>query len=435
MLGGGLKTFIAHAGTSYLLLASRFFGVFALRILVDPVTVGVINSVQLVTPVFSALTSGPIYNALRAVPAQNKSEQSNTTWTYIVANMLEGAVLLLPFLVVYSLLQKETESLNILTLAIMALYIASQRFFGLVESMFMALSRVVPVVKFRLLHICELVAGLLLVGSFGADGFLVVTPLVALLTVALALRNLPLQKWNWGSVKRALIPTRYGASIGAEKLLSAIAGSLDGLLVAFLLGPASLAGYYLGVSVRGAFGTVINSIYWTLWPQAVKDQDNSGTNVFSGLGSSVRIGILALVFSLLASLITDCIVELYLIDYRNELLVIQLLIAGVVPYAFSEWDRARLLVEGRTESLPLMTLIKLIVFALVLGLGSSIFKFSPFLISSAVFVSQCAHMTMLACKAFGALFPSFLLKVLLMRFFFAFVSLGFLTILSALTAH
>ncbi|MEN9902228.1 MAG: Polysaccharide biosynthesis protein [Pseudomonadota bacterium] len=424
-MANSLKTFIAHAGTSYLLLSSRFFGVFALRILADPVTVGIINSAQIIAPIYSALTSGPIYNALRAVPTQNKSEQSNTTWTYIVANMLEGAVLLMPFLLVYSWLQKETESLNILTLAIMALYIASERFFGVVESMFMALSRGAQVVKFRLLHICELGAGLLLVGSLGTDGFLVVTPVFALFTLALALRNLPLLHWNWGRVKRALTLTRYGASIGAEKLLSAIAGSLDGLIVAFVLGPASLGGYYLGVSVRGAFGTVINSIYWTFWPKAVREQDNSGKNIFSDLSASVRIGVLALAFSLLAMFIIDWIVEFYLVSYKGELLIIQVLIAGVVPFAFSEWDRARLVVEGRTEWLPVMTLIKSIIFLAIVGFGSNVFELSPLLISLAVFASQSAHMVMLTGKAFSEAAPPFLLKVLLTRSFLAISSFGY----------
>jgi O-antigen/teichoic acid export membrane protein len=414
-----LRVFIIHAGTSYLLLASRFAATFVLRVLVDPSVVGVINSCQVIAPIYSALTSGTIYTALRAVPTQNCEDQSRTTWAHIGANMLEAALVIIPFMLVFSQLQQTTQTFSNLTLALIGVYVICQRFFGLLESMFMALSREAQVVTFRLLHIVEVMVALSAVSAVGVNGYLVATPAIALIMLLIALRSLPPPLLNWKMLQKSLMPTRYGTSIGAEKILSTVAASLDVLFVAFFLGPVSLAGYYLGISVRGAFSTFVNSLYWTLWPKAVKDQASSDNTVFANSYLIICIGVFSLLFSILAMLLIDWMVINYMPNYRNAVITIQVVIAGVVPLAFSEWDRARLVVEGRTYFLPIATLIKSAAFLLtVIAVGFQ-FEMSPLLIAIAAFVSQAIYMLIVLLMTLAKLTAQNVLKAVAMRIFFA----------------
>lgn len=362
------------------------------RILADPITVGLINSAQVVASIFSALTTGTIYSALRTAPTQTQIAQAQSAWSHITANMMEALLILLPFLVVCGITIQLPEHLRYLTLATIGLFVLSQRFFGIVESMFMALSRSNFVAKIRLLHIVELIVALMVVVPLGPVGYLAVTPIACLAIGALALRNLPSPKLTRPVVVNSLKLSAYGGSIAAEKLLSSVASTLDSILVSVIFGPAALAGYFIGVSVRGAFGNLTNSLYWTLWPRAVSTHENVGSSTFSSPSISLRFSVIALISCVLAENLVGLLVTTYLTIYVSSLPAISILIASIAPLAITEWERARLVVEKRTAILPYATALKIFVFLLLLFLFATLGYKTTEVIAWSSFISIYAHM-------------------------------------------
>jgi len=287
------RTFLLYAGSSYALMACRFIGTFILRLIVDPTVVGIINLAQLVTPIYSALTLGTIYTALRNIPGQSFRSQARIMWLHISSNMLEALFILPLFMVVVALLIDGNVQGFFLLVLVIGLYSLTQRFFGIFESMLMSFPLPVFVTYFRGVNIFILCISLLAAKYFGALGFLIVSPFIGIILIWVAVNFLPFPKLNLSATLKGIKSTQYGRVIGLEKLLSATVVSLDGIFVGVFLGPVSLAGYYLGVSVRGTFGTMMNSLFWSLWPNAVKAHNSSSQNIFSSKAAGISIGLFA----------------------------------------------------------------------------------------------------------------------------------------------
>lgn len=360
------RVFLAHVIANYLLMGSRMIGVFVLRLIADPFTVGVINVIQVFNPIFSALTAGGFYSAIRRLPTCESDQRSQITWSAFYANLFEAVVVVIPFLLVFIALSKIANGVSVALLAIVGLFWISQRLFGLLESVFMSLSMAKFVVALKLSHILELTIALSVLGALGPLGYLSVSVVFCVASIYCAHRLLPLFGLTVESVKQSLVPNSYSSSLGLEKLVSAIASTLDSVLVAVVAGPVAIAGYYLGVSIRGACCSIINSLYWAVWPTAVRELESTGRSVFSDRSYGVAFLMGVLLFSYSATHVVEYIIAQHLKDYSTYLPTIHILIYSMVPFALAELKRAELVVEKHTRLLPIMTIFKIVIFVLSL---------------------------------------------------------------------
>lgn len=365
-----LRAFLVYASTGYLLQGARFLGAFLLRLITDPVTVGVINAAQIVAPIFTTLTSGLIFRALRELPSQHKSQQSRTLWTYLLGNICEALLIFIPFALVCIFTLHLPEQSPFLLVFFISLFAFSQRITGTIESMFMALARPRFTAQIRLLHLIELAAALLAVSLIGAPGYLSISAVFAVIVVVLAARQIPIPKLAYADIQQAMKINRYGAGLATEKILSAVALVIDGLVVSILLGPATLAGYSLGTAVRGAIGSIANSLYWALWPQGVKDHDATGQSRFSNPRMVDLYSTVAVVITLASAGLVWFLIHKVLPDYAHHLPVIMVVIASTVPMTIGDWGRAQLVVREKVSGLPMITIGRIILFvASVQGLS------------------------------------------------------------------
>lgn len=381
------RTVLLYAGSGYALVACRFIGTFILRLIVDPAVVGIINFAQLGTPIYSALTLGASYTALRNIPGKSFRLQVRIMWLHIASNMLEALFVLAPFIVVVALLIDSDVQGYFLLVLIIGLYSLTQRFFGIFETMIMSFPLPVIVVYFRGVNILILCISLLAAKYFGALGFLIVSPFIGLILIWVAVNFLPFPKLNLSATLKRIKSTQYGRVIGLEKILSATAASLDGIFVGAFLGPVSLAGYYLGVSVRGAFGTMMNSLFWALWPNAVKAHNSSSPNIFSSKAVGISIGLFAAINTIFLGKLVEWLILHYLPRYIDSISTILIIVSSIGPIVYAEWGKARLVVEGRPHILPWTSISRAAIFLLILYITSFFMTISIQCVAYSSFIS------------------------------------------------
>lgn len=357
--------FASHLVASYALTICRTAGVFVLRILADPAIVGVINSVQVIAPLYSALTTGVFYKALRILPSADDEAKNKIFWGHFCANAVEGVFLLVPFLFVYQLLFAQTNS-GILLLALIGLYLLSYRSFGNCESGFMAVSLPFFAIKIKFIRICEVVLSLILVHFWGVKGFLFATVVSFLVTLTLSMRVLRFKREHLNEINESIRCSIYSVSIGVDKLIAAVAVSIDSIVVGLILGPVALSGYYLGVSIRGAAGALINSMYWTFWPKAVRDFDANKKSILTNVSFNISYSVIAAFITILIGLAIELILKVWLLSYIDFAGVILVTLSSLTPLAVSEMKRAQLVVDKGTILLPLINLIRVFVFLILL---------------------------------------------------------------------
>lgn len=368
----GTHTFYLNAGSSFLLLGGRFISLFVLRILVDPITVGVINTAQALAPVFSAFTFGAVYNSLRQIPSLDLQRKLKWAAASYLTNLLEAFVVLVVFLPVYHVYF--SHQADTVTLIFVGLFVLSFRSFGVIESLFLSMERPEFVASNRLLRLGELALALLLVSLVGDWGYLVAAPFFCLICLVRAFGRLRLKDFDIRTAVSNIKPTAYGTTISLEKILATFAASIDSLAITFLLGPVALANYFLAVSVRSSLSVLINSLYWTLWPAAVQEQDQAGTNQLARVSSNIFFLLLVAALTLVIGLFLHFAIIVFLPQYSNDLQAILTVVSSIAPLALAEMSRAALVVEKRAKFLPYITVLKMAVFIvalLVLNLGDS----------------------------------------------------------------
>jgi hypothetical protein len=308
-------------------------------------------------------------------------------WLHISSNMLEALFILPLFMVVVALLIDGNVQGFFLLVLVIGLYSLTQRFFGIFESMLMSFPLPVFVTYFRGVNIFILCISLLAAKYFGALGFLIVSPFIGIILIWVAVNFLPFPKLNLSATLKGIKSTQYGRVIGLEKLLSATVVSLDGIFVGVFLGPVSLAGYYLGVSVRGTFGTMMNSLFWSLWPNAVKAHNSSSQNIFSSKAAGISIGLFAAIKTIALGKLVELIIIYYLPEYINSISTILIIVSSIGPIVYSEWGRAQLVVEGRPHVLPWTTISRAAIFLLILYITSFFMAITPLVVAYASFIS------------------------------------------------
>lgn len=394
-----LRAFFIYATSGYLLQGARFAAAFGLRLIADPITVGLINSAQVVSPIFTTLTSGLIFRALRDVPSQSPASQARIVWTYLVGNIVEAALIYAPFVIVCALALNIPDAMRVPTVMSIGLFAFGQRVCGTLESMFMALGRPRFTAQIRVLHLFELAAALGAASLVGAPGYLLVSPVFALCVVLLATRQLHPPAILRPDVLQAMKITRYGASLASEKILSAAALAIDGLVVSIALGPAMLAGYSLGTAVRGAIGSMANSLYWALWPQAVRDQDMRGESHFSNARMMDTYCIVAAAITLASAGVIKIVIARVLPDYAHHIPVIMIVIASTVPMTIGDWGRAQLVVKESISGLPVITVFRILLFAATFFVMRN-FGLEPlFSVAYAAFGAFTFYMLAISCLA------------------------------------
>jgi hypothetical protein len=237
-----------------------------------------------------------------------------------------------------------------------------ERLSGIIESMFMALPRPRFIAQCRLLDIVELSLALIAVKVMGAPGYLTMSAFFAVIAVMLAKRQVSVPELVCADIFQALKINQYGSRIAAEKILSSLASVLDGLVVTIVCGPVKLAGYSLGMVVRGSIGGMSNSLYWALWPKGVKDHDSSKQSQFSNQRVADIYIFVVVVVTLASGAIVQFFVKKMLQGYVDYLPVIMLVIASTVPMAIGDWVRSGLIVREQAKSLPWITLWRIILF-------------------------------------------------------------------------
>jgi len=356
------RTFLVYASTGFLLQGVRFAGTFVLRIIADPATVGIINIAQLVAPIFSSLTSGLIYRALRLLPGQARLEQATTLWSFLIGNMIEVGLIFFPFTLACFFALPLPPSARLVLVFFIVVFAFGERLSGIIESMFMALPRPRFIAQCRLLDIVELSLALIAVKVMGAPGYLTMSAFFAVIAVMLAKRQVSVPELVCADIFQALKINQYGSRIAAEKILSSLASVLDGLVVTIVCGPVKLAGYSLGMVVRGSIGGMSNSLYWALWPKGVKDHDSSKQSQFSNQRVADIYIFVVVVVTLASGAIVQFFVKKMLQGYVDYLPVIMLVIASTVPMAIGDWVRSGLIVREQAKSLPWITLWRIILF-------------------------------------------------------------------------
>lgn len=333
---------------------------FVLRILVDPVTVGVINTAQALAPVFSAFTFGAVYNSLRQIPSIDLQRKLRLAATSYITNLLEALVVLAVFLPIYYVYF--SHEADFITLIFIGFFFLSFRSFGVVESLFLAMEKPKFVASNRLLRLGELVLALTLVSVAGAWGYLAAAPVFCMISLFRAFGRLRLKDFDFNLAVSNIKLSKYGTTISLEKVLATFAASIDSLTITFILGPVALANYFLAVSVRSSLSILINSLYWTLWPTAVLEQDQAGSNQLSRVSSSLLFLMLVTSLTFVIGMFLYFAIIVFLPQYSTDLPAILIVVSSIAPLALAEMSRAGLVVEKRAKFLPYITVLKIVAF-------------------------------------------------------------------------
>ncbi len=368
--------FLALAGSAYLLVGARFVGSFVLRTLLDPIAVGVVNSAQVFAQVFAALTGGTYYTAARKLPVTSAGERGSVAWSHMLANMAEALVLIGPVAVAFFAFGFKSVPVTIAIVVSIAVFALGHRLAGMVESLLMAAGASYLASLIRVGHVIELVVALAISSVAGAAGYLAVFASFSLLIAIVATRSFAFSGVSAMRVIQALKPSRYGLDISIEKLIGTVSNVIDSVVVATVGGPATLAGYYFGVTVRGVLANMVSSFYWAVWPDAVRENEAGKKNVFERWRAGLALAVATLVLTLLGRVLLEVGIRHFLPGYIEFLPSIAIVLASAVPFALVEWDRGRLAVNQMTALLPLASLTSIVIFSISFflsyqaGLGS-----------------------------------------------------------------
>lgn len=344
--------FSALAASSYVLLGARFAGVFILRFVLDPVAVGIVNSAQIFAQIFASLTGGTFYIAARKLPITTVGERGTLAWSHIAVNMIEGLILIIPATLLLFFFGLGTLSLSAVVAVSIAFFALGLRLAGLVESLLMATGSSYLASLIRVAHVFELCFALVVAEISGVAAYLMVFAFFSFIIALISLRALPCKNLSRISVIQALKFSQYGLEISIEKLIGTFSNAMDSIMVTAFGGPMALAGYYIGVSTRGAITNLVSTLYWAVWPDAVQQYDSGKINIFEQWRAGVIFVISFLIFTIMARLLLEIGIRFYLPAYAHFLPSIGIVLASTVPFALVDWDRARLVINRRTAILP-----------------------------------------------------------------------------------
>ncbi|WP_445678494.1 hypothetical protein [Radicibacter daui] len=380
---GKARVFLALLGSSYGTQLVRILGALALRLVLPAASVGLINAAQSSAGLFSAITAGQYFTAARTIPGLTGEERTSAAMASIVASLVE-AVLVLPIgLMIFAHFFPDIAATPGLLVAT-GLFWLTFRVLAVAESILQCLEWTRVVVVARMLRVTEVFAGLFCAWLAGHVGYLLAGTLVTSMLLLWITRQLREARPRPKTIIGLLVPHRYGVGVAADKFVTALALQIDSLIVFAIAGPATLAGYNLGVMARGTLITIISNLYWTLWPGAARVKDMGHDTIFHSwqLRVSLAAGLGMATFAGLAILYV--ILRWVLPDYSNHILEISLLALSVVPIALLEMDKAVVLLGRRVAILPVLGALRpagfaaaLAVLTIVPGCAEAVFGPNP----------------------------------------------------------
>lgn len=367
-----LAIILGLAGSSLAVSGLRFIASFFMRAVLDPITVGIVNAMQLLAVLLGPVSLGDIYRSLRRLPTFPPHERAGEANSALRTSVLEGIVL--AGLIVPFLLPQMTEtSPGPLLLIATGILTISVRVLAIQESLLQALQAFRAVAIARFIRAAEPYLGALMVVLTGS------VPIYAGAGIMVAIACLwfgkkvihrpaagetqPLSPWQ-----RLRNVDRYGLLTAGDRIVSTLANYCDPLLVVSVAGPSSLAGYYLGISVRGALLNLPNAVFWERWADAVRIHDDKGPDHFTRLRF---LGILwaAMIAALLtATALLWFAVRWVIPDYAGYLPEMTIASAVAVPYALSTMLRGKAMIERNVGRMMLISTLRICAFALLLAL-------------------------------------------------------------------
>lgn len=360
-----------------------------MRALLDPATVGIINSLQLLNTLSGPLTLGVIYSRLRALPTWAQNRRSNGVDAALRISLVEGLIVstALTPLGLWAMLG-EDASVAFVLLAIPA--VALGRVVAIQESLLQMAQSFRAVVQVRLFRSLQPYLGLLLVYfSNLVSLFSLAILLVSAGCLAIGVKLPQFLKGrganSWKLAVRDVFRTdRYGWLTASDKIVSTAANYIDPLVVSIASGPASLSGYYLGVSIRGMLMALPGAAFWHQWAGAVRANEETGSDHFTSLPFMLGVWVMMIAGWSIASALTWLILCYWLTPYYQYLLEIVAAAAVAVPFGMSAMLRGRLMVKKIVGRLVYISLARIMIFSgILLALSFTATQLNAFWIACA----------------------------------------------------
>ncbi len=368
-----LTTVVTLAASAYTSNASRAVGAILLRMVLDPISVGLINSLQALGNVLAPVTLGSPYGALRSIPARPLSERAPLASRAFSAALIEALIVCtIAVPIAMPFLGGGVHHASLLWAAVP--FVVIYRMLTIQESLLLTLQEFAVVIRTRLIRTVEPFVGVLAALLWRTPlSFIVASTLVA--GSCLLLRR---QKYMapTGGVRgllrdgiRFIAQTdKYCVQISLDRMSATAANYIDVLLVAALAGPGSLAGYYLGVNIRGLLFNVPNAIFWQRWTASVEAYDSEGHDAFTNVRFLLRMW-LTLCSMLGLSLVALWVAVVTVIPhYRSYMAEAAIAAAIAVPYSLSAMVRGRRMLDKKVGRLMLFSWARLGAFAAALAI-------------------------------------------------------------------
>jgi O-antigen/teichoic acid export membrane protein len=367
-----LRTVVWLAGSAYAVNASRALGAVLARMVLDPVSVGIVNAVTLVTTALAPVSLGTTYGAMRALPTLSADEKESLSRRAFAASAIEScivAVLIAPWLL--PLLAPIGIGSAVFWVGVAATIIT--RLLSIQESILLSRSEFTMAIRTRLVRSLEPVVGVAVALGWA-------TPLAYLSgSNATGIASLAWRRRSyfppglgfagfWREGFRLLRNVDgYSFKVSLDRMAITIANYIDAAMVITVAGPVSLAGYYLGVNIRGALSQVPTAIFWQRWAGSVTHFESTGNDRFSRAGFLLRlwlvmVGLLALALGLLWLAVATVIPQ-----YQEHYPVAALASLLALPIALSAMLRGRRMLDRRVGILFWFSAIRIGLFLVLIA--------------------------------------------------------------------
>jgi hypothetical protein len=362
-----LRTVGLLAVSSFAVNASRAFGAVLMRMVLDPVAVGVVNGLMLFGTMMTPLTTGSIYGAIRALPGTAEEQRPQLVRRAFSASAIEALIVslligpaVLPLVVPIGF----GSALFWLALALTI----TARLLAVQESILVARGQFDLAVKTRLLRSLEPVTGMggALI-SATPFGYLAGAGLSGIASLALRRQSYfppgvgfqGFWREGWAQLRKV---DGYNIRVALDRITANVANYLDAAVVVWLAGPASLAGYYLGVNIRGAMNNIPNAVFWQRWSSSVTAFDASGVDRYAHPRFLLQLWSAMLVCLALALVALWVVVKWVIPDYLPHFRVAAVASLISLPISITAMLRGRRMMDRRVGALVIFSLIRIAIF-------------------------------------------------------------------------